>query len=99
MERIANVLPTFEGDIGEYKSFYEKVVNDFQEMVAHMDELHTMWEGEAHEEFQQTFKIDQAKVEQMIDDFKKVLEELGYAHAAYQKNENQIDQLIADLDV
>ena len=98
MERIANNLPTFEGDITNYDGAYQSLIGHFTDLVTHMTELNAMWEGEAHEEFLQTFHIDEEKVNQMNDDFKEVLEELRFAHREYTTNENNVASIIDELE-
>ena len=98
MERIANNLPTFEGDISNYDAAYQSLLNHFSDLVTHMTELNAMWEGEAHDEFLTTFHIDEDKVNQMNDDFKEVLQELKFADKEYTTNENNIASIIDELE-
>ncbi len=68
-------------------------------MVDHMNALNNMWEGEAHDQFLQTFSVDREKTFQMIDDFGKILEELRFAHTEYTLCENSISNMIDSMPV
>lgn len=98
-ERMANDLGRFDGDIGDYNKFYQSLIGHFGEMVDHMNALNNMWEGEAHDQFLQTFSVDREKTFQMIDDFGKILEELRFANTEYTLCENSISNMIDSMPV
>ncbi len=98
-ERIANDLETFNGDITDYEGHYKNLVNHFDDMVNHMNALNNMWEGEAHNEFLQTFETDKKKTHDMIKDFKKILDELKFAHREYSECERSISNMIDQMSV
>lgn len=98
MQPIANNLPSFNTDIDSYNTAFQSLLGHFNDLVTHMQELNGMWEGEAHEEFLQTFSIDQAKVDDMNEDFNQVLEELRYADKEYETCEGKVAGLIDQLE-
>ena len=98
-ERMANNLETFNGDIGDYNTHYQNLVNHFSDMVDHMNALNNMWEGEAHNELLQTFETDRQKTHDMIDDFNKILEELRFAHTQYSDCERNVANMINQMPV
>ena len=96
---MANELERFAGDIGDYNNHYQNLINHFNDMVNHMNQLNNMWEGEAHDEFLQTFGVDREKTNRMIGDFGKILEELRFAHTEYTQCENNIAGMIDQMSV
>ncbi len=98
-ERIANELGRFEGDINDYDAYYRNLKEHFGEMVDHMNALNNMWEGEAHNEFLSTFEVDKGKTLQVIEDFKKVLDELRFAHKEYTECERTVARYIDQMPV
>ncbi|MDC7292482.1 MULTISPECIES: hypothetical protein [unclassified Butyrivibrio] len=97
MDVIANNLPQFDGDIQDYNSGYTQLSQAFDQMVIHMNELNTMWEGEAHEELKNTFSNDQQKTQTMLDDVLRVYNELKFAHSEYTSCEQKVSGIINDL--
>lgn len=97
MDVIANNLPQFDGDISEYESFRTGLQNSFNELVANIEQLNTMWEGEAHEQFKATFTTDRQKSEKMLEDVLRVENELKFAHSEYTTCENNVANIIAEL--
>ena len=97
--RMANELERFDGDIGEYNNYYNNLVNHFNDMVNHMNALNAMWEGEAHDEFLATFEADRQKTQAIIDDFKKIMEELRFAHTEYSNCENSVSGMIDQMPI
>ncbi|SFB82452.1 WXG100 family type VII secretion target [Butyrivibrio sp. YAB3001] len=98
-ERMANNLESFNGDIDEYRVHLQQLTDHFNEMITHMSELNSMWEGEAHNDFLSTFEVDKSKTFAMLDDFKKVLSELEFAHTEYSQCENNISNMIEEMSV
>ena len=98
-ERMANDLERFAGDIDDYNGQHQNLINHFNDMVVHMNALNSMWEGEAHDEFLQTFEMDKAKINAMIEDLGKVLEELRFAHSEYTQCENNIAGMINNMPI
>ncbi len=98
-ERMANNLETFNGDISDYNVYYQNLVQHFNDMVNHMNALNSMWEGEAHNEFLHTFDVDKQKTQNMISDFRKILEELRFAHAQYSDCERSVASMINQMPV
>ncbi|MCR4596567.1 MAG: WXG100 family type VII secretion target [Lachnospiraceae bacterium] len=98
-ERMANDLTVFDGDINDYGNHYQSLVGHFGDMVDHMNALNNMWEGEAHDEFLATFETDRTKTQEMIDDFKKVMDELRFAHTEYTECENSIANMIEQMPI
>ena len=68
-------------------------------MTDHMNALNNMWEGEAHDEFLATFEEDRQKTIRMIEDFKKVLDELRFAHTSYTECENNVASMIEQMPI
>lgn len=97
MDVIANNLPQFDGDIQDYNAGYNGLTQAFDQMVLHMNDLNSMWEGEAHEQFKQTFNVDQQKTKQMLDDVLRVYNELKFAHSEYTTCEHNVSALVNDL--
>jgi uncharacterized protein YukE len=97
MNVIANNLPQFDGDIQDYAAEQNGLNSAFDQMVAHMNELNSMWEGEAHEQLKQTFTTDQQKVNQMLQDVLRVYKELKFAHSEYTTCESNVAGIINDL--
>ncbi len=98
-ERMANDLERFNGDIGDYNNYFNNLVNHFQDMVDHMNALNSMWEGEAHNEFLQTFEVDKQQTQIMVDDFRVIMEELRYAHNQYTDCENNVANMINQMPI
>ena len=88
MELIANDLPRFEQDISDYNSAKLNLDKNYEMLVAHMNELNNMWEGEAHNQFLETFQADSVRVAEMLDVLKEIHSQLRFAHTEYTGCEN-----------
>ena len=98
-ERMTNDLITFQNDINDYNYYCTNLEQHFQDMVDHMNALNGMWEGEAHDTFLQTFESDKQKTLSMIEDLKRILAELRFAHTQYSDCENTVSAMIEQIPV
>lgn len=98
-ERIANNLQTFESDINDYNNHLQNLISHFSNLITHMNALNSMWEGESHDEFIQKFNIDRENTQIMIDDLKKILDELRFAHSQYSDCERNVASMIDQISI
>ena len=99
MEIIANDLPRFKQDITDYSGLYNSLMKQWEEMITHVSELNSMWEGEAHNEFMSTFETDRQKMQELTDFLQQLLQELSNAHTEYSQCENQVSGIIDSIGV
>lgn len=97
MSLIANNLPAFDTDIQDFGAQLLELRRHFEETVQHMNDLNSMWEGEAHNEFMNTFEIDRGKTEEAMNMLQRILEDLRYAHAEYTTCENTVSGIIDSI--
>ena len=94
---IANNLPQFQGDIDAYENAEKELSGAFDSMVNNMNQLNTMWEGEALETFKETFARDVVKVNSMLQYLVNVHKELVFAHTEYTECEKNVANIIDQL--
>ena len=99
MDTIANDLSRFDQDIVDFQRAQQDLVNNYEMLVNHMNELSSMWEGEAHDQFLQTFDVDSKRTQQLCLLLKEIYNELRYAHTEYATCENKVASYIENLAV
>ena len=99
MDVIANDLAKFEQDITDYDGSFTRLDRAQLQLLAHMNELQNMWEGEAHDQFMETFSKDYQKVVNMVDFLKEVLPDLNFADKEYTSCESSVESIIESMDV
>ncbi len=99
MDVIANDLAKFEQDITDYNGSFSRLDKAQLQLLAHMNELQNMWEGEAHEKFMETFGNDYQKVLAMVDFLKEVLGDMNYADKEYTSCESAVGGIIDSMEV
>ena len=99
MDVIANDLPRFEQDITDYSASFNRLDQAQLQLLSHMNELQNMWEGEAHEQFMETFSNDYKKVLDMVAFLKEVLGDINYADKEYTSCENSVSGIIESMNV
>lgn len=99
MEIIANNLNKFDEDITDFKGVFEEMKSNYEMLVTHMNDLNRMWEGEAHNQFLETFSVDSAKVMDMINLLEEISHDLRYAHNEYSNCEVKVATIIDSINV
>ncbi len=99
MEIIANNLPKFNQDIEEYGGALKSIETNYDLLKSHMNELSSMWEGEAHDQMMLTFNKDLDKVNEMIDFLRKTYEHLNYANSEYVQCEGNVTGIIDSINI
>ena len=99
MSIIANDLPRYQGDIDDYSTSYNRLIEETQMLAAHMTDLNQMWEGEAHAALIATFAADYAKLQELNAELYRYRQDMQYAHGEYSSCENQIAAMIDSIRV
>ena len=99
MSIIANDLSRFNQDISDYHISEQELNRNFEQLITHMRELNSMWEGEAHEQLMQTFSVDQNQAQAMVDHIREVYNELIFAHSEYSNCESTVAGIIDSIPV
>ena len=99
MDVIANDLTKFGQDISDYNQMLNRLDADQVQLLTHMNELQNMWEGEAHDQFMETFNKDYQTVISMVNFLKEVHGDLTYADTEYTDCESSVESIIESMDV
>ena len=99
MDTIANDLPKFDQDINDFHGSQQDMVNHYEMLVTHMNELSKMWEGEAHNQLMETFDVDSKRTLELIEMLKEIHDELRFAHSEYTNCENTVASYIDNMMV
>ncbi len=99
MEIIANDLPLFDRDIQDYQEARELLISGTEALFTDMEQLGTMWQGEAHDQLMATFSVDRKRTEEMLEQLNRLLEDLKFALAEYTKCENSVAGIIEEIEV
>lgn len=99
MEIIANDLNRFDEDIEDFKGFFKELNSNYEMLVTHMNDLNRMWEGEAHNQFLETFSVDSNKVMDMLKLLEEISNDLVFAHSEYSSCEEIVASIIDSISV
>ena len=99
MDLIANDLEKFNQDIEDYHGGYNDLTENHEALVSDMNALNSMWEGEAHNQFMETFAADEQQVSEMIKTLLEVYNDLVFASEKYTDCENSVSGIIAGITV
>ena len=99
MDVIANDLERFGQDITDYNQMLTRLDADQISLLTHMNELQNMWEGEAHNQFMETFNKDYEIVLQMVEFLKELHGDMTYADTEYTECESSVGNIIENMNV
>ena len=96
---LGNELQGFKRDIDSFESTRGRVDQTAKRLFQAVLELNSMWEGAAHDAFEQSFKADNATVEEVLQFLTGYKNDLDTAHQEYTKCENNVSGIIGALRV
>lgn len=83
----------------ELQAKLDKIRKDIEQISGDMDTLHSMWEGEAHEAFQQQAVGDIQFLNGACDGIQEIIQYESNAVTEYNKCEQQVADLIAQIRI
>lgn len=84
---------------GNVSAQIEKIREQIRTMYGEISALNNMWEGPAHDTFDQTFRKDVAKLEALCTSLDGIVRYEENAITEYEKCEKNVASLIAQLKV
>ena len=84
------------GDLGESIKKAEKTLSD---MVQEMEELNSMWQGQANLAFQAQFQNDNVLMQELLQEMLKLEECMRYASGEYVKCENEVKDMVDSIRI
>ena len=99
MEIIANDLPRFLGDIGDYENAFSSFRTHFEQLNEDMAALNSMWEGEAHDALVASYEKDKARLQELSNLLEQIMNEMKFAHEEYSRCENNVSQTIDSINI
>lgn len=72
---------------------------ELERLREYMTSLGAMWEGPAHQTFMEQFQADYAFVQDFIGEIRAYAETIAYAEGEYQKCDDAVQQIIAEIRI
>lgn len=83
----------------ELQAKLDKIRKNIEQISGDMDTLHSMWEGEAHEAFRQQASADIQFLNGACDSIQGIIQFESNAVTEYNKCEQQVSDLIAQIRI
>lgn len=83
----------------ELQSKLDKIRNDIEQISANMSRLNSMWEGDAHQAFQQNVTSDIEYLTGACDSLQGIINYESTAVTEYNKCEQQVSDLISQIRI
>lgn len=90
---------TLASDADNFENHVESANARLESMKQNIDELGTMWTGQANDAFKQQFMIDYKNMKEMINKCKKYKGLLSTAVSDYNRCDNQVNSLVNNMRV
>lgn len=98
-QEIAVNTDTLAADIGELRTALGEARQALDDMFAQIQELDTMWDGPANEEFNRQFGNDHENAKEMCATVQSLIECMEYAKEEYNNCENQVNGIVSAISV
>ena len=86
-------------DIGELDENINKATKTLTEMVQEMEELNSMWQGQANMAFRAQFQNDNVLMQELLQEMQKLEECMRYASSEYVKCENEVKDMVDSIKI
>lgn len=86
-------------DIGDLDESIKKAEKSLAEMVQEIEELNSMWQGQANLAFQAQFQKDNILIQELLQEMLKLEECMKYASGEYVKCENEVKDLVDSIKI
>lgn len=90
---------TLASDADNFENHIEAANARLESMKQNIDELNTMWKGQANEAFKQQFMIDYADMKEIINKCRKYKNLLSSAVTEYNKCDSQVNSLVNRIKI
>ena len=86
-------------DIGELEEHLNRVNDRLKGMFKQVEELNTLWKGQANEAFSAQFRADYETMQSMVKDLQKYKESLQKAKNKYDGCESYVMDMVSSLRI
>lgn len=75
------------------------IKNEITDIYQDVQELDSMWDGSANDEFRKQFRKDHDMIQDIIEDMEKYISKIDFSIRKYENCENSIDEIINKIRV
>lgn len=90
---------TLQNDTDSIQKDLKQVQKKLEAMQTDVEELNSMWSGEANKAFNQAFSSDIKALAELCSSLESIVAYEGTAKAEYDKCENKVSSLIAAMNI
>ncbi len=98
-KRVAYQLDVLQKDIDTFRSIQTRMNETVKNTYDEVNALTAMWEGGAHDVFQEQFKVDYENTQKLLRFLNQFLLELEDAKVKYARCESDVNHLIQSLKI
>lgn len=88
-----------QNDVDSVRNYLNRMVQTGEKMMADMNALGLMWEGEAKAEFTTQFETDYRNLQSMIKSMEELADSLEFAREKYVVCENEVSSIVNAIRV
>ena len=86
-------------DIGDLDADIKRAEKTLTDMVQEMEELNSMWQGQANMAFRVQFQNDNVMMQELLEEMIKLEECMRYASSEYVKCENEVKDMVDSIRI
>lgn len=87
------------GDIEELQNVLAKVRSQLNQMFEQVSELDAMWDGPANAEFNRQFANDYENSKELCNTVESIIQCMQYAKEQYNICENEVNGIVASINI
>lgn len=88
-----------QSDINQLNEHLNRIESQLSQMYGQVEELNTLWKGQANAAFSTQFRQDNETMKDVISELKKYSESLSQARVKYDKCEDSVQDMVNSIQI